>query len=103
LSNLGLKTEDEMIRILSAAVFATSLLAGSLAFAAGTQTPATMPKPAATAPQATAENYPPCSRSLHDRCIEVNKLLNRAYPSCAKIKSPDEKASCAETAYKGKS
>jgi hypothetical protein len=90
-----------MVKTLLGAVFATSLLAGSLAFAAGAQGTATTPQPAAS-PQAASENWPPCSKTVRDRCIEVNKRLNEAYPACAKIKNRDEKANCVETAFKEK-
>ncbi len=90
-----------MVRTLLGAVFASALLAGSLALAAGVQGTMTAPQPAAS-PRAASESWPPCSKTVRDRCIEVNKRLNQAYPACAGIKNRDEKASCVETAYKEK-
>ena len=60
-------------------------------------------KPEAAAPAAMATGdlpYPPCSRSLRDKCIELNQRdLNRAFPSCARSAGV-QKAACIETAFK---
>jgi hypothetical protein len=90
-----------MVRSFLSAVFAMSLLVGSLAFEAGAQG-TVAPKPATSSQAGSESGYPPCSSTVHDRCIEVNKRLNQAYPSCAEVRSPSQKAACAETAYKDK-
>ncbi|HUC60738.1 MAG TPA: hypothetical protein VMF53_02150 [Alphaproteobacteria bacterium] len=45
--------------------------------------------------------YPPCSKSVKDRCIQLwQRDLAKTYPQCAKIKGADARAACIETAYK---
>lgn len=75
--------------------------------AAAAKTPA-KPKTAA-APKAPAEpsaaaaalEYPPCSKTVRDRCIQLWQAdLGKAYPQCIKLKGPAERAACIEDAFK---
>jgi hypothetical protein len=57
---------------------------------------------------ASASNltYPPCSKSLKDKCIELgyrkqlDQATNREYPKCAQIQDVSQKARCIESGFK---
>ena len=67
-----------------------------------TQKPAAAPKAEEKAmPAETASlDYPPCSKTVKDRCIQLwQPDLSKSYPQCAKIKGSNARAACIESAY----
>ena len=112
-----------MIRSLIGVALVTLLFAGPAALDASAQSTSGQPnastapaKPAApakahmaakhkAAPEestaATGLEYPPCSRTVKDQCIQLwQRNLSKAYPQCSKVKGSASKAACIEDAYK---
>jgi hypothetical protein len=55
---------------------------------------------AETAPVGNLD-YPPCSKTVKDRCIQLwQPGLAKTYPQCNAIKGLGARAACIETAYK---
>ena len=52
-------------------------------------------------PQPTGLEYPPCSRTLRDQCIQLWQTnLSKVYPQCSRLRGSASRAACIEDAYK---
>lgn len=112
-----------MIRSMIGVALVTLLFAGPAALTASAQSasgqpgastaPATSTAPAKphmaakhkAAPEESAPvtglDYPPCSRTVRDQCIQLwQRNLSTAYPQCSKVRDTVSRASCIEDAYK---